>query len=234
MTAEAEQAPEQLVLDLPHLAALGAEDFFVSRSNAQAAALVDAWPGWSAPAAVIAGPMGSGKSHLAHVWRARSGAVEIAASAVRESDLARLEESHALAVEDLDRGIGDERVLFHALNLTREKGYSMFLTSRVAPGELVVALPDLRSRLRALPVVVIEPPDEALLKAVLVKLFADRQLAVEPHVINHIALHMDRSMAVASRVVEEADRLALARKSGVSRALAAEALAAVSQARDWD
>jgi chromosomal replication initiation ATPase DnaA len=115
-------------------------------------------------------------------------------------------------------------VLFHVLNLAREKGASVLITTETPPGDLAIELPDLRSRLRGLPLVMIEAPDEALLKAVLVKLFADRQLPVEPHVIAHLALHMDRSMDAANRVVEAADRLALARQRRVTRALAAEAL----------
>jgi chromosomal replication initiation ATPase DnaA len=118
-------------------------------------------------------------------------------------------------------------VLFHLLNLTREKGYSILITSRAAPGDVDITLPDLRSRLRALPLAMIEAPDEALLRAVLVKLFADRQLDVEPHVIGYLALHIDRSMQAANEVVAEADRLALAKQRRVSRTVATEALQTV-------
>ena len=128
-------------------------------------------------------------------------------------------------MEDLHAGIANERVLFHLLNLVRERKLSMLLTSRIPPGELKVELPDLRSRLRALPVVAIANPDEALLKAVLVKQFADRQLTVEPHVVNHIALHMEQSMQAAATVVAEIDRTAMSTHRKVTRALAAEVLA---------
>ena len=131
----------------------------------------------------------------------------------------------ALLVEDLHDGVANERVLFHLLNLVREHRLSMLLTSRVPPGELDVRLPDLRSRLRALPLVSIARPDEGLLKAVLVKHFSDRQLAVEPHVISHLALHMEQSMEAAADIVAEIDRLAMASHRKVTRALAAEALA---------
>jgi chromosomal replication initiation ATPase DnaA len=225
MTASANPTPEQLVLELPHRQALGAEDFLVSRSNAAAVELVDAWPSWSHPAALVVGPQGSGKSHLAHVWRLRSGAERVVAASLDETAVAGLERARALVVEDVDRGVGNERTLFHLLNLAREKGSSILLTARSAPGEVEIALPDLRSRLRALPLVIIESPDEALLRAVLVKLFADRQLAVEPHVVAYLALHMERSMEAASRVVAAADRLSLAARRKVTRAIAAEALA---------
>ena len=131
----------------------------------------------------------------------------------------------ALLVEDLHAGIADERVLFHLLNLVREHKLSMLLTSRTPPGELEVQLPDLRSRLRALPVVAIAPPDEVLLKAVLVKHFTDRQLAVEPDLIGYLASSMERSMEAAAAIVAEIDRAAMASHRKVTRALAAEVLA---------
>jgi chromosomal replication initiation ATPase DnaA len=225
MTANASPRPEQLVLELPHRQALSAEDFLVSLSNARAVELVDSWPGWPSAAALVIGPEGAGKSHLAHVWRLKSGARQVAAREIGDGAIADLESLNTLVVEDIDRGVGDERVLFHLLNLAREKRYSILLTARKAPGEIDIALPDLRSRLRALPLVRIEAPDEGLLKAVLVKLFADRQLAVEPHVVAYLALHMERSMEAASKVVDAADRLSLAMHRKVTRAIAAEALA---------
>ena len=197
MTLRAKAQPEQLVLALPHRQAQEAEDFLVSRSNAAAVDLVDRWPGWVLPAALVVGPAGAGKSHLANVWRLRSQAQLIAAARLDETAVSGFEELRTLAVEDIDRGIGSEQVLFHLLNLAREKAGSILLTSRVAPGEIDIRLPDLRSRLRATPPVLIEAPDEDLIRSVLVKLFADRQLTVEPHVVAYLALHMDRSMDVA-------------------------------------
>jgi chromosomal replication initiation ATPase DnaA len=217
-------SPRQLVLDLAHRSALGAEDFLVSRSNAAAVDLVDRWPAWPHWAALVAGPAGSGKTHLANVWQLRSGAEALPAIGLSEAAVAELSGRSALAVEDLDRGIGEERVLFHLLNLAREHRLSILLTSRLPAGELHVALPDLRSRLRALPLVHIETPDEALLQAVLVKLFADRQLDVEPHVVSFIVRRMERSMAAATHIVAEVDRLALALRRKVTRAIAAAAL----------
>jgi chromosomal replication initiation ATPase DnaA len=216
-------ATGQLILDLPHRPALGAEDFLISRSNEAAADVVDRWPDWPNHALVVVAPTGSGKTHLANVWRLKSGAARLEALTLREADVAHAKA--ALVVEDLHAGVGNERTLFHLLNLVREHKLSMLLTSRAAPGELSIALPDLRSRLRALPLVAIAPPDEALLKAVLVKHFADRQLAVEPHVIAHIALHMEQSMEAAATIVADIDRAALASHRKVTRALAAEVLA---------
>lgn len=231
MTSNTKPTPEQLTLELPHLAALGAEDFLVSSANAHAVELIGAWPRWPRPSVAVIGPQGAGKSHLANVWRSRSGASLVEAGEIGEATIALFERERCLVVEDIDRGVADERILFHILNLAREHGGHVLLTSRVALGEIPIALPDLRSRLRALPLVTIDPPDEALLKAVLVKLFSDRQLSVEPHVVNYLALHIERSMEAATRVVAAADRLALARQRRVTRAIAGEALAAVAQDR---
>src|SRR5262245_49403764 len=187
--------------------------------------MIDLWPDWPQASVAVVGPPHAGKTHLGNVWRLKSGAARLEAPTLGEADMPAAAAQGAVLVEDLHAGIGDERALFHLLNLVREHKLSLLLTSRLAPGDLEVALPDLRSRLRALPVVAISPPDEALLRAVLVKQFADRQLAVEPHVINYIALHMERSMEAAAAIVAEIDSRALAAHRKVTRALAGEALA---------
>ena len=218
-------APEQLVLDLGHRPALGAEDFLVGHSNAAAVALIDAWPDWPAPSAVVIGPPRSGKTHLAHVWQVQSGASIVSAADLSDATVEQLESIGALVVEDLDAGIACERTLFHLLNLSREHRAGLLLTSAVPPGDLAVTLPALRSRLRAAAMVSIAAPDDGLLRAVLVKHFADRQLIVDPNVIAWLLRNMDRTMADAARVVEAIDRLALSSHRKVTRALAADALA---------
>jgi chromosomal replication initiation ATPase DnaA len=217
--------PTQLTLELPHRPALGADDFLISHSNRAAADMIDLWPRWPQASMAVVAPPHAGKTHLANVWRLKSGAARLEACALREADISSATVSGAVLVEDLHAGIGDERALFHLLNLVREDKLSMLLTSRMPPGEIDVALPDLRSRLRALPIVVIAPPDEALLKAVLVKHFADRQLAVEPNLIAYIAVRMERSMEAAATIVAAIDRAAMASHRKVTRALAAEVLA---------
>lgn len=224
--------PRQLVLNLPHRQALGEEDFLVSHSNEAAVELIDRWPGWPHPACVVSGPEGSGKSHLANVWRLRSRADVIAALELTDAFTAGLPERSSVVVEDLERGIGDEQALFHLLNRARESKLSVLFTTRAAPGDLKVAIPDLRSRLRALPVVALDAPDEPLLKAVLVKLFSDRQLNVEPAVIDYLSLRMERSMQAAALIVATIDRLALAMHRKVTRPLAAEALAVLADNRE--
>lgn len=218
----------QLTLDLSHREALEAEDFLVSQSNAAAVELVDRWPDWRHWAAVVTGPAGSGKSHLAHVWQLKSGAALESGESLSEAAIARLADARALVIEDIDRGIASETAFFHLLNLAREHKLSILITSRVAPGGLSVALPDLRSRLRALPLVEIAAPDEALIKAVTVKLFSDRQLEVDPKVINYVGLHADRSMETVTRAIAAADQLALARRTKVSVRIMKEVLEAIS------
>ncbi|MFO7297016.1 MAG: hypothetical protein DIU63_08060 [Proteobacteria bacterium] len=217
--------PEQLTLELPHRVADGAEDFLVSACNEAAVLAIDRWPEWPHRAMAVVGPAGAGKSHLVNVWRTRSGAFVVPAAELSEEAVSQFSERKAIAVEDIDRGIADQRTLFHILNMAVEHRLSVLLTSRQAPGELDIALPDLRSRLRAVPVLSIATPDEVLLRALLVKLFADRQLVVEPHVISYLALRIERSAEAAARAVEEIDRLALASRRKVTRALVAEVLA---------
>lgn len=216
---------EQLILDLPHRPALGAQDFFISQSNRAAADVIDLWPDWPQASILVVGPPRSGKTHLANVWRLKSGAARLEAGSLREADVAHAVSANAVLVEDLHAGIGDERVLFHLLNLVREHKLAMLLTSRAPAGELDVQLPDLRSRLRALPLVTIAQPDQALLTAVLIKHFTDRQLAVEPHTIGYIAVRMEQSMEAAATIVAEIDKAAMALHRKVTRALAAEILA---------
>lgn len=218
---------QQLVLDLGHRTALGAEDFLVGSSNAAAVALVDSWPDWAAPAALVVGPQRSGKSHLAHVWQARTNAEIVAATDLDERVIRSLEATGAVVVEDLDRGIACEQTLFHVLNIAREHRAGVLLTSAMPPGDLPIALPDLRSRLRAAVTVEIASPDDGLLHAVLVKHFSDRQILVAPHVVAWLVVNMERTMDAAAFIVEAIDRLALASRRKVTRALAAEALASL-------
>jgi chromosomal replication initiation ATPase DnaA len=220
------EPPRQLVLDFPFRQALGDTDFVVSGSNSAAVRMIDSWPNWPAPILILLGPEGSGKTHLTHVWQAQSQAERLPAS-----ELAQYQPDHdkvrPLVIEDGDRGIADERNFFHALNLARQTGTHVLVTGRSAPAEWGVTLPDLASRLLAAPVVRLGPVDDMLLRAVLVKLFSDRQLPATPAAVAHLARHMERSMAAALAVVEQIDAMAWERRGGVTRALANAALLAL-------
>lgn len=216
----------QLTLDLPHRAALGAEDFLVSACNLPAVKLIDAWPEWQDRVHLLIGPPASGKTHLARVWQALSGAHSLDPKNLGIGFIDAMEEATPLVVEDADRATYDEKALFHLLNLVREKRLFVLLTARSAPARWGCALPDLASRLNAVPVVEIGAPDETLLKTVMLKHFADRQLDIDPKVLEFLALHIDRSLAAAAAAVEAVDRAALASGRRISRQLVVEALEA--------
>lgn len=216
----------QLKLDLPHRAALGAEDFLVSDCNRAAVRLIDSWPDWQERAQLLIGPAASGKTHLVRVWQARCGAAVLSPSELDIGFIDALPEGTPLAVEDADRAAYDEKALFHLLNLAREKGLYVLLTARTPPSRWNLALPDLASRLNAAPAVEIGSPDDGLLRTVLLKQFADRQLDVDPKVLEFMALRIDRSLEAAAAAAEIVDKAALATGRKISRQLVAEALSA--------
>ena len=216
--------PAQIPLDLPHRPAMGAADFLVAPCNRDAVALLDRWPSWPGPALVVHGPEGCGKTHLTHVWRALSGAAAIARPALTPDAVPDLLGSaRAAVVEDADAGI-DERALLHLHNLLAEEGGHLLLTGRTAPAEWGVALPDLASRLGAAMSVAVGAPDDALIGAVLVKHFADRQLSVEPAVVTFLLARMERSFAAVRSLVAALDTAALAAKRKITVPLARDVL----------
>ena len=221
--------PKQLAFDLPLDPRFGAEDFLVSPSNEQAYGLIESWPDWPDTIFLLIGPSGSGKSHLASIWATNAHAWTIDAAGISHDKVPHLISNGALAIEDMDRGERDEAALFHLLNLAREKRASLLITCETPPDRWSLKTPDLLSRLRLAPSVALEPPDDALLKAVLVKLFVDRQLVVDTSVVDYIALRIERSLAKASEIVALLDREALSRGRRVSRAIAAEILGAAQE-----
>jgi chromosomal replication initiation ATPase DnaA len=214
--------PRQLVLDLPLDPRFGRDDFLVSRSNEDALRLIESWPDWPDPLLHLDGPAGSGKSHLAAIWAARAGAGIVAARAIESASVLDLASAKALVIEDVDDGPLDEPALFHLLNLARERRLPVLFTSAHTLDVNRVATPDLLSRLRLAPSVALGFPDDELLRAVLVKLFGDRQLAVEANVVAYLATRIERSLAAAAAIVAALDREALSRGRRVTRAIAAE------------
>ncbi|WP_262297811.1 DnaA ATPase domain-containing protein [Microvirga sesbaniae] len=223
------ETPKQLAFDLPLDPRFGAEDFLVSPSNEQAYGLIESWPDWPDTILLLVGPRGSGKSHLASIWATNARAWTIDASGITQDKVPHLVSNGALAIEDMDRGERDEAALFHLLNLAREKKASLLITCETPPDRWSLRTPDLLSRLRLAPSVSLEAPDDALLKAVLVKLFVDRQLVVDTSVVDYIALRIERSLAKASELVALLDREALSRGRRVSRTIAAEILGAAQE-----
>ena len=214
-------APRQLALALPHAESFAREDFLTGAPNEAALAMIERWPDWPDRALALVGPEGAGKSHLAAIWAEIAGARRVSARALGETNLIGALATGALVIEDAPARL-DERALFHLLNLIREEEAYLLITARVAPARWSVALPDLASRLRAVPTVALSAPDDALLRAVLVKLFADRQLGVDSSLVSYLVTRIERSFAAARAAVETLDREALRMQRPVTRALAAE------------
>jgi chromosomal replication initiation ATPase DnaA len=219
-----DEPPRQLPLDLGFRERFGREDFLAGPPNAAALALVERWPDWPARTVALVGPEGAGKSHLAAIWAAAAGARAIAAHAITPAGVPTALATGALVVEDLRADACEEAALFHLINLAREEEAFLLITARTPPAGFALRLRDLASRLRALPAVTLAPPDDALLRAVLVKLFADRQLAVDEELIGYVAPRIERSFAAARAIVDALDREALRQRREVNRALAVEIL----------
>lgn len=216
-------APRQLALALPHAESFAREDFLTGASNEAALAMIERWPDWPDRVLALVGPEGAGKSHLAAIWAEIAGARRVSARALGETDLLAALATGALVIEDASAAL-DERALFHLLNLIREEEGFLLITAQAAPARWGVALPDLASRLRAVPTVALSAPDDALLRAVLVKLFADRQLGVDTALVSYLTTRIERSFAAARAAVDALDREALRMQRPVTRALAAELL----------
>ena len=216
--------PRQLAFALPHTESLSRDNFLEGPANSAALALIDAWPEWPSRTMLLAGPEGSGKSHLAAIWAEQSGARATSAHTLAAANVPTELATGALVVEDLREASFDERALFHLLNLAREDGAYILITARLPPSALAIELRDLRSRLRALPVVSLLPPDDQLFRALIVKFCADRQLAVDEQVVSYLATRLERSYAAARQAIELLDSEGLRRGRPVTRALASELL----------
>ena len=205
----------QRAFDLPVKTEFGHADFLVSDCNREASEWIARWPDWPGPALALYGPRGSGKTHLAHLWCERAGGTLIAGGAVAD---AVPPVAAAVAIDDAEWAA--EEPLLHLYNSTLERGASLLLTMPAPPASLLLALPDLASRLRALPVVGIAPPDDALLAAVLVKHFSDRQISVKPGVIAYLIARIERSFAAAASVAARLDEAGLAARRPITITLA--------------
>jgi len=212
--------PRQLALALDHAESHAREDFVSGPGNETALALIESWPDWPGNAIAIVGPEGSGKSHLASIWVAAAGARVISGRALSQSDLLPSLATGALVVEEA--ASADERALFHLINLAREQDAFLLFTAHTAPTVWPVALADLASRLRAIPVVTLQAPDDALLRAVITKLAVDRQLNLDEGTVSYLSTHIERSFAAARAAVIALDEEALERGRTPNRAFAAE------------
>ena len=211
--------PAQLAFDLPATPGMTREDFFVTDASRAALEMVENWPpeGQRQPLLALIGPAGSGKTHLAEIWRARTGALLAGPEDVRSENIPALVSTGFLVLEDMPGQALDERGMFHLINMARETNAAVLLASRQFPAQWPVSLPDLKSRLKAAQVAGLGAPDDDLLRAVLVKLFTDRQLRPAEGVISYMLTRMERSLEAARQLVAEIDRRALAEKSNITR-----------------
>jgi len=193
-------------------------------ANAAGLALIERWPDWPSRIVSLVGPEGSGKTHLAAIWAERTGARSAAARSLTAAAVPAALATGALVIEDLKPSEFDERSLFHLMNLAREEKAFVLITARTPPTAFPVELRDLRSRLRAVPVVALLPPDDHLLRALIVKFCADRQLSVDESVVSFLAARIERSFVAARTIVELLDTEGLRRGRPVTRALASELL----------
>jgi chromosomal replication initiation ATPase DnaA len=216
--------PRQLAFALPHAESLTRDDFLEGPANAAGLALIESWPDWPNRTMLLVGPEGAGKSHLAAIWSEQAGARSTTAHALTAAGVPGALATGALVVEDLRPSDFDERALFHLLNLAREDEASVLITARLPPSAFEIELRDLRSRLRAVPTVSLSPPDDQLLRALIVKFCADRQLTVDETVVSYLATRIERSFAAARRAVELLDTEALRLGRPITRALAADLL----------
>lgn len=214
----------QLALDLGHRAAFDADNFLIAPCNRDAVMWVDRWPAWPAPALVVHGPPACGKTHLAHVWQARSGARTVAADQLSGAAPGALLSEGSCAVVEGGDHVTDEAALMHLYNVAAEAGGQLLITAATPPARWSLSLADLRSRLVAAPAVAIGPPDDGLIAALLIKLFDDRQLRVSDGVVEFLLARMERSFEAARRLVTALDEAALANRRNITVPLARQVL----------
>lgn len=220
----------QLAFDLPSDEALTRDHFFVAPSNALALQTVEGWQDWPGRKLLLVGPEGAGKTHLAHIWATLADAMILSATDLADTDIASLS-GRAVVVEDADRIGTAEAQLFHLHNLATTTG-ALLLTARTPPRDWDLRLPDLISRMQATAIATLEAPDDGLLSAVLVKLFADRQVAVPANLIPYLISRMPRSIGAARALVAALDARSLAAGRPITRALAGEVLDGLSADRE--
>ena len=216
--------PRQLAFALPHAESLTRDNFLEGPANVAGLALIDSWPEWPNRIMLLVGAEGSGKSHLAAIWAEQAGARSISAHALTAAGVPGALATGTLVVEDLNAPDFDERALFHLMNLAREDEAFVLITARVPPSAAQIELRDLRSRLRAVPVISLLPPDDQLFRSLIIKFCADRQMTVDESVVSYLATRIERSFAAARQAVELLDTEALRLGRPVTRALAADLL----------
>lgn len=213
---------EQLVFDLGHIPSLKEADFIVSEGNELAYGHICSFPNWAGPLALIIGPAKAGKTHLGMIWQERAQAQLVTADNIKQ--FTGDGGMQPVLIDDADRARFDEAELFHLLNRSMRDGRPVLMTARLAPEHWNLATNDVLSRVRLASQFHVEPADDIQLSHMFVKLFEDRQIAVDPKIITYLVLRMERSPQEAVALVSIMDKLALTRRTGISRTIAAEAI----------
>jgi DnaA regulatory inactivator Hda len=224
----------QTLLNLRHTPSYAPQDFILGTANEEAHAWLHAWPtSWTAPSAILWGEEGCGKTHLAHIWKHLAHA-EFLCPTTLSHDLEHLFTSSANAthkawiLEDVTSHLSaqhfSEEDLFHLLNICQQHHNYLLMTAYTPASQWNLSLKDVSSRLHALPSIAISLPDDELLKAVLIKLFSDRQLHISDEVMHYILLRIDRNFQHLERLCDTIDRLSLQTKRKINITLVKEIL----------
>jgi chromosomal replication initiation ATPase DnaA len=216
--------PRQLTFRWPHSPSFAREDFLLAPSNHDALTAIEVWPNWAGRMLMLVGPEGAGKSHIGAIWARAADAVTLSGEELDERSIEACGQAHALLIEDADCAKRAEALFFHLINVALQNNVWLLMTGRDAPDAWGLHTPDLLSRLRLAPVVRLAAPDMELTEAVLFKLFSDRQLQVDPHVISYIALRIERSLGAARALVATLDNEALTQGRRITRTMASNAL----------
>ena len=214
----------QLTFRWPHSPSFAREDFLPAPSNLEALKAIRLWPNWAGRMLMLVGPEGAGKSHLGAIWARRAGATALPGEELDEQSLEACAGASAVLIDDAGRASGAEALFFHLINTGLQNHVWLLLTTPTAPDAWGLNTPDLLSRLRLAPIASLAAPDIELTEAVLFKLFSDRQLQVEAHVIAYIALRIERSLGAARELVEMLDNEALTQGRRITRTMASDAL----------
>lgn len=219
---------EQLPLSLSHSTEFYSDDLVVTKSNMSAYELIEHWPNWPMPIAVLVGPKGSGKTHFASVWAELANASRVQPDKLGNA-IVTATKAKPILIEDIDTVSLDETAFFHLINSIRQTHLiasktTLLLTSKTEPVNWHVKLDDLKSRLKSVTLATIEQPDDELLTTVAFKMFADRQITVDPAVIDYLVTRCERSLFALGKLIASIDRLALQRKSRITKALVSEAI----------
>ncbi|WP_438718411.1 DnaA regulatory inactivator HdaA [Bartonella rochalimae] len=218
----------QLPLDFSHKSVFQFDDLVMTDSNRMAFQLINHWPNWVPPIAVLIGDKGSGKTHFSSVWAQKANALNVCHDEI-DQVIAMASSGKSFLIEDVDSGEISETGLFHLINSIKQANLginqaTLLMTARTLPSTWNLQLDDLKSRLNSVMLVVLKQPDDALLTAIAFKLFSDRQITVHPSVIHYLINHCERSLFSLKRVIDSVDRLALQRKSKITRSIISEVI----------